>query len=205
MSPSLRWFVWSVGALAWGPPALAKGIFKGQVPNGSQYGCKTCHTTTKPAAWNPFGLDVKATLVGKQPYWASVCELDSDQDGFPNGVELLDPDCAWSTGMPSPAPATAATKPGDPLSFPATGPEPVPEPVPEAVPEAAPEVGPEPQAELPSEAAWEAAAEAPPATPESPPPATTPEPGGCQGSHRPTWALAALALTWAWRRSARAA
>ena len=49
-----------VGAWAISPPAAAKSTFLNKIPN-TPGSCMTCHTSTLPAAWNPFGLDVRAT------------------------------------------------------------------------------------------------------------------------------------------------
>ena len=105
--------------------AFAKSNFKSKIPNGSVNGCATCHTSTSPAAWNAFGLDVEDTLVGISVDWSAVCDLDSDGDGWTNGEELLDPDCTWSVGDPDPGSSADVTKPGDANDVP---PEPEPEP-----------------------------------------------------------------------------
>jgi hypothetical protein len=109
--------------------ALAKKPFKTKVPNGAVYSCSTCHISTNPpTSWNDFGLDVKGHMVAGQPDWATVCEMDSDGDGWTNGEELLDPECVWGPFTPDPGDTGDVTKPGDPNSFP---PEPEPEPEPE--------------------------------------------------------------------------
>ncbi len=128
--------------------AMAKSTFKTKVPNGPVTNCLTCHTkTSPPAAWNVFGLDVKANLSDGSPDWDAVCGMDSDGDGWTNGEELLDPDCLWSIGDPMPGDPADVTKPGDASDSP---PEPEPEPEPDVIDEPdviaeadADEIGPE--------------------------------------------------------------
>jgi len=54
---------------------------------------------------NPFGLDFDAN---GRVWNTTLCELDSDQDGQTNGVELGDPNCTWTGGADIPSgPATS--------------------------------------------------------------------------------------------------
>jgi hypothetical protein len=135
--------------------ALGKSFFKNKVPHGAVNNCSTCHISTgNPATWNAFGLDIKDTMVGSQPDWAAVCDLDSDGDGFTNGEELLDPDCLWASGSPLPGDSANVTNPGDPDDFPAD-PEPEPEPdiiIEADVEEPAEDAGPEPEPDVAIEA-----------------------------------------------------
>lgn len=92
-------------------PAGARTFRVEQAPNGSVYGCTTCHTQALHGGpRNAFGQDVEATLLPPpgsdgewqpsqgQVDWAAVCSSDSDDDGKTNGEELGDPCCVWTLG-----------------------------------------------------------------------------------------------------------
>lgn len=119
-----------------------------QVPNGSVRGCLTCHTSTSDfRTRNAFGADVEKTLTMPGPnglvQWDQVCGLDSDNDMASNGVEMLDPNCSWTTGTPDPGSSADFTNPADPNDappMPEPGPEPMPEPGPEPMAEPMPDV-----------------------------------------------------------------
>ena len=87
-------------------PALALPTFVSELPNGSTYGCDTCHTNGGGTPRNDFGLAWEAT-----PTWADVATLDSDGDGCSNGGELGDPDGTWMPG--DDPPSEAVSHPGD--------------------------------------------------------------------------------------------
>ena len=95
--------------------AFAFGNRVTQIPNNI-WGCGACHQGGGGTPRHSFGLDVERTVVGGNVDWSAVCELDSDGDGYTNGVELGDPDCIWRTGSPNP-PATP-TKPYDVNDYP---------------------------------------------------------------------------------------
>lgn len=38
--------------------------------------------------------------------WTAICDLDADNDGKTNGVELGDPECVWERGTIPAGPAT---------------------------------------------------------------------------------------------------
>jgi hypothetical protein len=57
--------------------------------------------------------------------WANLYDLDSDNDGFSNGLELQDPDGVWSQGMANPGDASLVTAPGDADDFPTSVDEPI--------------------------------------------------------------------------------
>lgn len=78
--------------------------------------CGLCHTSTSPAAWNAYGLDVKAALSGPGSFaerlpaaLIAVEASDSDGDGFSNRDEL---ELASSPGDPGSLPTVAVDEPG---------------------------------------------------------------------------------------------
>lgn len=92
-----------------------------KVPNGSKFGCNTCHTAGGGTPRNPFGLEVqkRVTPNGTESFWGpELAHLDSDGDGFTNGQELGDPDGLWKEGQPNPGDPSKVTNPGDPNSVP---------------------------------------------------------------------------------------
>lgn len=95
-----------------------------QVPNGSKFSCNTCHTNGGGSSRNPFGIEIGTNFLtapgsnGNVNWGPDLAALDSDGDGFSNGVELQDPNGEWTTGMPNPGDPTKVTNPGDPNSFP---------------------------------------------------------------------------------------
>jgi hypothetical protein len=115
-----RWTIFAgfaVCTLLAAPAAMAKPAFPSWVPNGSEFGCNTCHdSAAPPVTWNAFGEDVLATMAADSPNWGAVCRLDSDGDGATNGAELGDPDCEWV--FDEPAPDGDVFNPSDPDSTP---------------------------------------------------------------------------------------
>ena len=96
----------------------ARGFRVGQIPNGFEIGCTTCHERFGGGPRTPFGRDVNRTLDDDDVDWQAICDLDSDGDGFTNGEELGDPDCSWSEGDPAPS-DNFPSNPGEADSFPA--------------------------------------------------------------------------------------
>lgn len=93
-----------------------------QIPNGSKFSCANCHVSALGGGTrNQFGQTIEnAFLVNDDVMWGpDLAGLDSDGDGFSNGVELQDPNGAWRTGQPDPGAVTNVTNPGDPNSKPA--------------------------------------------------------------------------------------
>jgi Cu/Zn superoxide dismutase len=89
------------------------------------FGCATCHVSASGAGpRNPFGEAVKKRLEDRygsatarqEPFWDEVlAALDSDGDGFSNGVELGDPNGDGKTIDLTPTrPGDAASKPAAP-------------------------------------------------------------------------------------------
>lgn len=102
--------------------AEARSFRVKDIPNGNKFGCVSCHTSNSGKTNTAFGDDSEMFLVGtgfksqRHTDWASLCPLDSDGDGFTNGVELGDPGCTWTLGQPNPAGPTS--NPGKASSVP---------------------------------------------------------------------------------------
>ncbi|MDZ7722471.1 MAG: T9SS type A sorting domain-containing protein [candidate division KSB1 bacterium] len=89
-----------------------------QIPNGSVFQCRTCHTGTGGPR-NPFGQLIEAEYldVNGDVIWENdLAILDADEDGGTNGQELLDPDGSWEKGDGDPGSPDLVTNPGDPES-----------------------------------------------------------------------------------------
>lgn len=82
---------------------------------GRVAGCETCHTSTWPASWNAYGVDVGQALEDPDDFAGSLpaallvlSSRDADGDGVANGDELLqgtnpgDRDDAWPYCAPAP-------------------------------------------------------------------------------------------------------
>lgn len=103
---------------------LARPPRVNHVPSGVDLGCQTCHFSPAGGAVNAFGYDIQLTLQGGEAQWAEVCALDSDLDGYSNGVELGDSSCVWRIGSGPPPDAEAIISyPGDPNSLPIEPPD----------------------------------------------------------------------------------
>lgn len=93
-----------------------------KIPNGNKFMCANCHTNPAGGSTrNSFGKDVEARVTpnGFQDFWDSqLASLDSDGDGFSNGVELQDPNGTWRPGQPNPGNSNLVSNPGDPNSKP---------------------------------------------------------------------------------------
>jgi hypothetical protein len=97
----------------------SKSGFVSQIPNGSKYSCATCHPNGNYGQLNDFGKATKLYLSGGKINWVeALALLDSDGDGFSNGVELQDPHGTWKQGDPAPGELSLVTNPGDANSFP---------------------------------------------------------------------------------------
>ncbi|MCO5252353.1 MAG: T9SS type A sorting domain-containing protein [Candidatus Kapabacteria bacterium] len=93
-----------------------------QIPNGNKFDCNTCHTMGGGSSLNPFGIDVfNAFLTNGNVDWVSeLASLDSDNDGFTNGQELLDPNAEWKIGDPNPGNPADVGNPGSSSSTPSS-------------------------------------------------------------------------------------
>lgn len=102
--------------LAAAQPAFARSFRVNMIPNGSVFGCSTCHINPGGGGTrNAFGNDVYAVVLGSSstPFWSNVYNKDSDGDGFTNGQELGDPN-----GTGTATPGALVTRPGDATSHP---------------------------------------------------------------------------------------
>jgi hypothetical protein len=68
---------------------------------------------------NPFGKDVNQHRNGKKINWnEELAMMDSDNDGYTNGQELLDTEGKWRVGDDNPGNINNASNPGDSKSIP---------------------------------------------------------------------------------------
>ena len=81
--------------------------------------CASCHTYTGGGGpLNAFGVTIKSRFLTQAGYsgnvvWGpSLAQLDSDRDGFTNGMELGDPAGAWRSGDPAPGRVLSLSNPG---------------------------------------------------------------------------------------------
>lgn len=87
------------------------------VPPGAVSNCQICHVFASGGPRNAFGLAVNQFVSpnGQEQFWSSVFNLDSDGDGFSNGLERGDPDGTgfpqWSTGLSGPGDPTSTPNP----------------------------------------------------------------------------------------------
>ncbi|HOJ59778.1 MAG TPA: hypothetical protein PK878_05795 [bacterium] len=121
-----KWFCWlgvSAGVLLLTPDlGTARDFRVNLIPNGTVYGCATCHTSPAGGgARNAFGQAVEALVApgSTAAFWsAALAAADADGDGASNGLELQDPAGTWRPGDPRPGDASKVTHPGDPNSKP---------------------------------------------------------------------------------------
>lgn len=93
------------------PDADARNGRQNQVPHGNNFGCEVCHT--QAGGLNDFGFDSFDYTNGGTVDWRGLSQEDSDRDGYPNGLELGDPDGNWNAGDASPG--GEFSHPGDPM------------------------------------------------------------------------------------------
>ena len=85
-----------------------------QIPNGSKFACLSCHNNMLGNGFTPFGLAIATNFLknGVVQWNANLAGIDSDKDGYSNGLELLDPQGTWKQGDPDPGVAANAGNPG---------------------------------------------------------------------------------------------
>jgi hypothetical protein len=82
-----------------------------KIPNGLVFSCENCHLN----GFTNFSND----FVANNYTWNStLAALDSDNDGYSNGVELQDRQGAWKEGDAQPGNSNEVTNPGNPASYP---------------------------------------------------------------------------------------
>lgn len=98
----------------------ARGSRVGMVPYGGTYSCNLCHTAGGGTPRNSFGQSVESITGSNEiSFWSSsLAALDSDGDGFSNGVELQDSAGTWTFGSADPGSSGLVTHPGDASDYP---------------------------------------------------------------------------------------
>ncbi|MEC8025417.1 MAG: hypothetical protein VX223_15925 [Myxococcota bacterium] len=105
--------------LSWSLPAMSLPSYPNLIPN-NKLSCSMCHAgAPNKSSLNDLGLDIQSNLQNQTFQWSDICPLDSDADGFSNGVELQDLDCSWTPGNPAPGDPGLVTNPADADSKPA--------------------------------------------------------------------------------------
>ena len=80
--------------------AFARSNRTNQMPN-NQWGCDICHTAN--LGLTDFGFDSFDYTENGNVVWARLAEVDSDRDGYSNGLELGDPNGTWRPGNANPS------------------------------------------------------------------------------------------------------
>lgn len=96
--------------------APAFPVFPFRIPNGTLARCANCHTN--PAGGGPrnsFGQDFAASGF---TWTLDLAQIDSDGDGFSNGLELQDVSAEWTSGSTPPGDERMVSVPGRASSTP---------------------------------------------------------------------------------------
>ncbi len=90
-----------------------------QIPNGSEFGCASCHVTPGGPR-TAFGTLIENNYLsdGNVVWGPSLAAADADGDGFSNGHELEDPFGVWTNGAINPGTSSFVTNPGSNSSVP---------------------------------------------------------------------------------------
>ncbi len=92
----------------------ASSSYVSRIPNGATFSCANCHVNPAGGGTRtPFG---EAFRSNSHLWNAALAALDSDGDGYSNGVELGDPNGTWASGQPNPP--GPVYNPGDATSHP---------------------------------------------------------------------------------------
>ncbi len=96
--------------------ALARSERQQHIPNGNAFSCDSCHgkASLQVRDLTPFGADVNRNMSNGVVQWRNIWNVDSDGDGFSNGLELNDPNGNWQRGQSNPG--GAISNPGTPNS-----------------------------------------------------------------------------------------
>ncbi len=73
-----------------------------QFPHGNTITCNACHTQPNRGI-TEFGFDAYEAASEGPIDWPKLAAMDSDGDGYSNGLELGDPDANWRVGDPAPS------------------------------------------------------------------------------------------------------
>ena len=73
-----------------------------QFPHGNTIQCDACHTEPNRGITD-FGFDAYAAAANGTIDWSELAAMDSDKDGYSNGVELGDPNGTWRQGDAQPS------------------------------------------------------------------------------------------------------
>ena len=108
-------FLLCVGLFAAGA-ILSTEEFMNKLPVHERFRCALCHSTSQPdisnKGLNPFGTD----FLNNGTKWdQTLANLDSDGDGYKNGLEIGDED-----GDGTPSVTRERSNPGDPLGTPSS-------------------------------------------------------------------------------------
>ncbi len=120
----MRCTLWIISlAMVFLPVVSGLSDFVPRIPNGDVFNCSTCHISG-----DLFRNDFNNQ---GQQWTVALAMMDSDSDGFSNGVELQDPGGTWVAGEPNPGIPALVSNPADASSFPDEG---TPTPTPSGMP-----------------------------------------------------------------------
>lgn len=96
--------------------AKAEEKFVARIPNGAKNSCMNCHFSLDGGSRNVFGNAFKSA---GERWNKTLSQIDSDKDGFTNGLELQDSAGVWTTAKgPTSGDPSKVTLPGNINDFP---------------------------------------------------------------------------------------
>jgi len=98
--------------------AMAEPPLMERVPNTRKNECTTCHANGLDPDWDRLNVFGKAFRDNDSIWNPTLSFLDSDSDGYSNGVELGDSLGIWLPYQPDPGNRDSVTRPGDSWNFP---------------------------------------------------------------------------------------